>query len=114
VYDLMFAFALAFLALEHKGLFLRKLGLGCYVISKCLGNICKLHKCQILSSSLNCITTKTIHLNDHNAFKKKIEFFVAIISSILGVAKASCTERYANMLLTERKRKICGMMPKRN
>ena len=70
MYDLMFAFALAFIALEHKGLFLRKLGLGCYVISKCLGNICKLHKCQILSSSLNCITTKTIHLNDHNAFKK--------------------------------------------
>ena len=29
MYDLMFAFALAFIALEHKGLFLRKLGLGC-------------------------------------------------------------------------------------
>jgi hypothetical protein len=32
VYDLMFAFALAFIALEHKGLFLRKLGLGCSVV----------------------------------------------------------------------------------
>jgi hypothetical protein len=44
----------------------------------------------------------------------KREFFIAIIPSILGVAKASCTKRFADMLSMERKKMLCVRKQKKN